>query len=178
MDKNENPIELAELSDEEIERQWRKFETKHFKEKAEGKISWLKVAATFLGIVMITGAAFAFIHVINDHSQSTTANDVSLTAEREMQTVRHSNAELADTTAIAQPDETEVVEFDDVELCDILEQMANHYHLTLRYEGEQSKHVRLFFKWDKQADISSVVKLLNTYKRIDLKLEDETLIVK
>lgn len=171
--------DMADVSDEEIEVEWKEFETKHFKPKDNNVVSlgrsWLKVAAVLVGIVMITCAAFAFIHIYNVHQQDTSQN---LPIENNETAVPNVNNEMADTTTTTQPNDGDIVEFDDVELNVMLEQMATHYHLKLKYENEQSRHIRLFFKWNTNADIASIVKILNNYNRISMELSGDTLIVK
>lgn len=175
--------EQAGIDDDEISRQWAAFEAKHFtQEKPETTIigrSWLKIAAMFVGVVMIVGMAFAAVHIINSQRQSTaTQTEAAAMMKDETLKSQLDATELADTTAATSTEETDIVEFDDVELSDILNAMAAYYHIELQYENKQSKHIKLFFKWNKQADVASIVELLNSYDRINMELSGETLIIK
>lgn len=175
--------ERAKLSDEEIDKQWQAFEAAHYKpnsnENARGKgWRWTKIAAMFVGVVMIAGVAFATIQMVVGRQQSASPTEKALT-DNENSSVASSNMAVApDSLTTAATDFANIVEFDDVELHSILTAMADYYKLKLKYENEQSKHIRMFFKWNKQSDIASIVELLNSYDRISIALEGNTLTVK
>lgn len=175
--------EQTAIGDDEINRQWQAFEIKHFgKGKRNGKSverSWLKVAALFVGVVLIAGVAFAAIGIItNRHQGISTQIETVLEATEKTMGLPSNKAVLSDTLITMPIDSSGIVQFDDVELHDILSAMAAHYHLKLQYESEQTKHVKLFFKWNKRADKASIVELLNSYNRISMELSGETLIIK
>ena len=66
---HDDNIDTSDIIDEE----WTKFEAEHFgseklKEKSV-KIALLKIAAIFIGLLMLSGIAYATIHLINNSSQ-------------------------------------------------------------------------------------------------------------
>lgn len=175
--------EKADISDDEIDRQWKSFETElsakeERKNNTAGR-SWLQIAATFVGILMIAGVAFAAIHIINNNRQNAMSQNQSNAVATENGSASQANtAQLADTTTTVHGEEGDIVEFDDVPLGDILKAMAAHYKLKLQFENEQSKHIKMFFKWNKQSDIAEIVEILNSYNRINIEQNGDVLIVK
>ena len=66
---HDEDIDMKDIVDEE----WAKFEAEHFgseqgKVKSK-KVSFLKIAAMFIGVLMLSGIAYAAIHVISSHKQ-------------------------------------------------------------------------------------------------------------
>ena len=66
---HDDEIDTSDIIDEE----WTKFEATHFggeKGKAKSdRFSFLKIAAMFIGVLMLGGIAFATIHIISSGSQ-------------------------------------------------------------------------------------------------------------
>lgn len=173
----------AELSDDEIESQWKSFEakmaTRKERERKSAHYSWMKIAAMFVGVVMIAGVAFAAIdYMVRTSKAVSPSADIAQNAKENNSALRGNDVATADTLSVVQDEKDNIVEFDDVELHGILTAMADYYKLKLKYENEQSKHIKMFFKWNKQSDIASIVELLNSYDRINIVLEGNTLTVK
>lgn len=173
----------TDISDDEIDRQWETFEAKHSmlwqRESRRMGWSWMKIAAMFVGVMMIVGVAFAAIKVIVGHRQEASLKaEKTLTANKQSPVSTVNTVALSDSIDSAATDSANIVRFDDVELQTILNAVAQHHGLKLQYENEQSKHIRMFFKWNKQADIASIVQMLNSYDRISIELDGNVLIIK
>ena len=55
------------VSEQDVEDEWKEFASKHFA-KQKPQYNWLKMAAMFIGILFVTGLAFASIHMIRHNS--------------------------------------------------------------------------------------------------------------
>ena len=66
-------LKQAMMSDEnnenDVDAEWQRFAHTHLTEQ-KPEHSWLKIAATFIGILMMSGIAFAAIHVIRHVSNA------------------------------------------------------------------------------------------------------------
>ena len=66
-------LKQAMLSDENdvnnVDAEWQRFAQTHLTEQKPER-SWLKIAATFIGILMMSGIAFAAIHIIRNFSNA------------------------------------------------------------------------------------------------------------
>jgi hypothetical protein len=167
---HDDDIDTSDIIDEE----WTKFEAKHFgseKRKVRSeKSSFLKIAAMFIGVLMLSGIAYAAIHIVSNHvggDMKSSAQEVQVTNSRQQQ-----NDELpADSTAM-QPKI-----YEDVELATILDDIATFHQVEPVYKKEDSKHIRLYFTWDKKQTIDNLIDTFNKFERIHITRHDNILII-
>ena len=69
------------------------------------------------------------------------------------------------------------VVFENTELASILKQMASYYHKELIFNNDNSRHLRLYFNWNKKEDLQQNIKLLNGFSRINITCTDNTITV-
>ena len=166
-------LKQAMMSDENIENdvdaEWQRFAQTHLTEQKPDR-SWLKIAATFIGILMMSGIAFAAIHIIRNVSNA------GLDPQEPIQktTVANPNQLPADTlkTDSIPP---KVVRYDEATLEQILTDMADYYGLTLNWKSEEAKTLRLFYIWNKQQSAVEAIRSMNSFERICLELSDSIL---
>ena len=166
-------LKQAMMSDEnnvnDVDAEWQRFAQTHLTEQKPDR-SWLKIAATFIGILMISGIAFAAIHIIRNVSNA------GLDPQEPIQktTVANPNQLPADTlkTDSIPP---KVVRYDEATLKQILTDMANYYGLTLNWKSEEAKTLRLFYIWNKQQSAEEAITSMNSFERISLELNDSIL---
>lgn len=159
--------------DVDVNAAWAEFAQQNIKPQR----NWMKIAASTVGIIVISGAAFAAIHFIRTNRVET---PVEKPAVEQRVVKQHA---VTDTTSIVKPvaeektvDMSPVV-FEDAPLSDILSQMAEFYHVKVVYHNEDATKVRLYFNWDKSQSVDDCIKILNSFKRINLIYSDNTITV-
>lgn len=163
---NHQPVE----SQEAIDAAWQDFEAKHFPKAA--KVSILhKVAASFIGLLFISGIAFAAVHIVRNY-RNAVGEDVKSPTQETQISDSHQQALPTDTTATVPP-----VVFDNVTLDSILPQIARHYGYTVSFRSDKSKPLRLFLTWNPQDSIQKVTDKLNLFEQIHIVLDEQTMIV-
>lgn len=192
---HDDNIDTSDIIDEE----WTKFEAEHFKgEKTEvrgERIPWRKIAAiltfgraclrsgeqmqtslssrlvaSFIGLLMLSGIAYATIHLINNNTQK----------PQEEQTVATANTQHSTGNAqLAEQDSTQLkpIVYEDTELATILSDIATFYQMEPVYKKEASKHIRLYFTWDKKQTIDDIIDTFNKFERIHITRDNQKLIV-
>jgi len=151
-----------------IDEEWTKFEAEHF--KGEKIIPLRKIAAIFIGVLMLSGIAYAAIHVISNSSQKPQEEQTVVTANSHPSTV---NSQLAEQdSTLYKP-----IIYEDAELATILSDMATFYHVEAVYKSETGKHIRLYFTWDKKQTIDDLIDTFNKFERIHITRERQKLIV-
>ena len=55
--------------------------------------------------------------------------------------------------------------------------MADYYHKELIFNNDNSRHLRLYFNWNKKEDLQQNIKLLNGFSRINITCTDNTITV-
>ena len=167
MSKTQSAYDMRhEISDEEIDSEWRRL-------KRHDQRRWIRIAAMFVGVLMLTGVSFAAIHLWNlssNHSQS--GEGSSNLQDKNISARQH--ASLSSQRGAG--DEATVV-FDNVTLDSILPQIASHYGYDLRFRTDKSKMLRLFLTWNPQDSIQRVAEKLNLFEQIHIELEEKTIIV-
>ena len=165
-------LKQAMMSDEnnenDVDAEWQRFAQTHLTEQKPER-SWLKIAATFIGILMMSGIAFAAIHILRHQHKS----EMLQTAD----TVAVANSSLY-THHSSLPNDSippKVVRYDEATLEQILTDMADYYELTLNWKSEEAKTLRLFYIWNKQQSAVEAMRSMNSFERIRLELNDSIL---
>ena len=132
--------------------------------RAKGMTLW-KIAAMFIGILLLTGISFAAVRLAQGNLGG---NPKSPTQEVQM------------TTSYQQPTEEmpkdSIRTFENAELQQILSEMANHYQVNVDYRNEQARHIRLYIKWDTSAPLSQMMERLNNFEKVCIRLSNNQII--
>ena len=170
---HDDDIDTSDIIDEE----WTKFEAEHFGNDQRSNPSLFtlhssltKIAASFIGLLMLSGIAYATIHLINNSKQK----------PQEEQTVTASNSQSSTLNAqLAESDSTDMkpIIYEDTELATILSDIATFYQVEPVYKKADSKHIRLYFTWDKKQTIDDLIDTFNKFERIHITREHQKLIV-
>ena len=167
-------IDTSDIIDEE----WTKFEAEHFKDGRNSSSSILhffhstkKIAALFIGVLILSGITYAAIHMISSNPQSEQVDQTVAVDNTQPLTINAQQSASADSTII-QP-----VVFENAELGRILQEIASFYQCEVVYKKEKTKRVRLFFTWDKKQSLDQVVETFNKFERFHIAKENQKLIV-
>ena len=167
-------IDTSDIIDEE----WTKFEAEHFKDGRNSNSSILqffnsakKMAALFIGVLILSGITYAAIHIISSNPQSEQVDQTVAVDNTQPLTINAQQSASADSTII-QP-----VVFENAELGRILQEIASFYQCEVVYKKEKTKRVRLFFTWDKKQSLDQVVETFNKFERFHIAKENQKLIV-
>ena len=152
-----------------VDAEWQRFAQTHLTEQKPER-SWLKIAATFIGILMMSGIAFAAIHIIRNFSNA------GIEPQKTIQETTIANPhQLPADTIKTDSIPPKVVRYDEATLEQILTDMANYYGLTLNWKSEDAKTLRLFYIWNKQQSAVEAIRSMNSFERIRLELSDSIL---
>ena len=171
---HDEDIDTSDIIDEE----WTKFEAEHFKDGRNSNSSILqffnsakKMAALFIGVLILSGITYAAIHMISSNPQSEQVDQTVAVDKTQPSTINTQQSASADSTII-QP-----VVFENAELSMILQEIASFYQCEVVYKKEKTKRVRLFFTWDKKQSLDQVVETFNKFERFHIAKENQKLIV-
>lgn len=174
--------ERAEDEDIDVEKAWKAFSQSHPESShplSRHRIPrWLRVAAVFLGCVLLAGVTFAAMTRLGWIRSPFVAE--------KSEVVQHApvTAALRDTTATADSitpkQETKksapvVKVFDNTTLSDILSAMGQYYGLKVVYSSATAKAIRLHFEWDQAKSIDANIAILNGFQQIAITRNGDTL---
>ncbi len=68
--------------------------------------------------------------------------------------------------------------FDNITLLDIMQSLGRWYNVTIKFENQSAMNYRMHFLTDRKAGLEHAIVLLNRMKKVNITLEDGTLIVR
>ena len=89
----------------------------------------------------------------------------------------HTPAVGSETSVPELPVSEEMVLFEDKSLSEVLERIAMHYGVSVKYNSPERKNLRLYFRWDPNQDLMDAVESLNNFEQIRISVENKTLTV-
>ena len=175
MSKTQSAIDVArndkEVTDDIIDSEWQRL----MKEQTHTSFftlhsSFLKFAAMFIGVLMLSGIAIAAIHIVRQHQQAEQKKEVTADSNSRLSN-SNSQLEVADSIAL-QP-----VVYENIPLEKIIPEIAGHYNVAVSFQNDSVRQIRLFYQWKPEYTIEKVVEMLNNFEALQLQLERDTLFV-
>ena len=168
-----------EAEDEQLDMDalWQEFEAEHeleFDEPETKRVSMplRKIAAMFIGVALTAGVAFAAIQIVRSVSKPA-PEPTKIEAPAAPKAAQPDDEVPADTVVAVKP-----VVFDNVELTQIMAQIAAHYKAEVEIENEDAGAYRLYFEWNSQETLEHVVERLNRFESINIELNNNKMTVK
>ena len=175
-----------EDEDIDVNAEWEHFAIEH---SIPQRRNWKRIAASTIGIIFISGLAFAatvqlgilpFFNSkeeveIHPKTPHITATDSIKKAQAERKAVSDSlNRVLLHKTDSIPP---QPIVFEDTSLKTIVDAIAAYYHVDVKVLNPVSTHIRLYFKWDRQCNLQQNIELLNAFDRVKVSYSDNTLTI-
>ena len=166
----------------DAEEAWEKFSGKRKEESGKRKeesgkrnvergkrLPLLKIAAMFVGVLMLSGIAYAAVQIIRSQESGV----------RSQEAVVSTNTQYLSPNTQAPADSTQMkpIVYEDAELATILNEIATFHQCEVVYKSEASKHIRLYFTWDQKATIDDIIGTFNKFERIHITRDNKKLIV-
>lgn len=134
---------------------------------------WLKAAASIIGVLMLSGIAYAAIHIIS--------RNAGVDEETPTHEVQNINSPLNDD-AIVETFTTDSIPqtriFENTPLDEMVSEIAHYYNKVADIQSKEAHELRLYYKWDPKDALENVVDDLNHFDHVNLAIEDDKLIVK
>lgn len=170
----------------DVDKAWKEFSEKHNKAKSISNgtntpyRNRMQIAASIIGIIFLSGVALAAVQ--NGWLKFAVSDKVADNNTTTEQTVKQKpSADDSLKAVTAEPKDSldmKPVVFDNTELGTILTQMADFYHVKVRYDNDDTQHVRLFFNWNKTKTLEQNLEILNAFDRIQIEYAEGELVVK
>jgi hypothetical protein len=164
------------VSKEETESAWKQFKSAHFNDSEEPQQASVhkmptlfKMAAMFIGILLISGIAVAAI-VKSLNSDNDEEEKKIPTTEARVATPEQQSIEETGTPA-------RTVVFEDAELQQIVDSLSIYYKVKPAYRQEQARHLRLYYEWDQHHSIEDVTRQINHFDHISISMKGDSIII-
>ena len=156
-----------EIDDKTIDVEWKKL-------TLSSRRNWLRVAAMFIGVLMLSGITFAAIHMLRF---MIVPKFQPVPTEQPLQakpTAAHPSDNNKNDSTIAM----QAVVFENVPLDSIIKEIACYHHLDVELQNEEAKLLRFYFVWKQDDNLQEVIEKLNMFEHVNTTVENNKLIVK
>ena len=174
MSKTRSAIDSAraneQITDQVIDDEWQRFEMRHYSKKPSR--NWMKIAASFIGLLIASGIVFAAIRISHRHQKQEVLKTEVTESMTSPATTVHADTPTNDTVAV-QP-----VVYDNIPLEKMLPEIAAHYDVEVTFANEAVRGFRFSFVWNPQQGIDQVISDLNQFERLTVTSKDNQITVK
>jgi hypothetical protein len=163
---------MTEVPEPEVDAEWQRFEQEHFAPTKNRR--WLKVAAIFLGVIMLSAFTYAAIQTVRAH-QPEKKHPITEQVENtdgSVPTPSPTEAETIDSVSMEQP-----VTFDNVALETIIGDIAARHQMQVEFRNEDARALRFYFVWQPDEDLDAVLERLNLFESVNISKEGNTIVV-
>ena len=138
-----------------------------------------KIVASFIGVLLVSGIAFAAIHIMRHYvgQDMPTPPQETQIVEPHQQIALDDTVKVETTDTIAPKATMEPVVFDNVPLEEMLPEIATHYDATVTFGNDNARQLRFRFVWNPKQDIGHVVNDLNQFESLTVTLKDNQITV-
>ena len=150
----------------DVDAEWQRFASQKPKRRSWG---WMQIAAAFIGLLMLSGIAYAAIHIV---SSSRSQQAVENQGDRSLDSVQNHEPVPLILHSIPEPKT-----FENVPLKDITAELASFYHIATEVRNDEAAALRLYYPWNLQMPLRQVVEELNRFEKVHLTLTSDTLII-
>lgn len=154
----------------DVDAAWQKFNQKI--QPQQHSFGWMKIAASFIGVLLVTGIAFAAIQIVRYTQQHTPKTEEVINTPKSAN-VTPADTLTTDTIATPQP-----IIYDNIPLEKMLPEIAAHYDAKVTFINDEARLLRFYFVWHPQKGIEKVVSDLNQFERLNITLNDNQITVK
>ena len=154
----------------DVDAAWQKFNQKI--QPQQHSFGWMKIAASFIGVLLVSGIAFAAIQIVRYAQQNTPKTEEVINTPKSAN-VTPADTLTTDTIATPQP-----IIYDNIPLEKMLPEIAAHYDAKVTFVNDEARQLRFHFMWHPQKGIEKVVSDLNQFERLNITLNDNQITVK
>ena len=131
------------------------------------------MAASFIGVLLVSGMAFAAIHIVRMvNSQKAETVQTEQPASYKPSSVLPADTVKTDTTDTVQP-----VVFDNVPLEKMLTKIAAYYHAEVSFQNDDVRQLRFHFVWKREDGLGHAIEKLNRFESLSVRLDENKIIV-
>ena len=131
----------------------------------------MKIAASLIGVLLVSGIAFATIQIVRYAQQDTPKPEEVINTPKPA-IITPTDTLTTDTIAIPQP-----IIYDNIPLEKMLPEIAAHYDTKVTFVNDEARQLRFRFVWNPQNGINQVVSDLNQFECLTVTLNDNQITV-
>ena len=159
----------------DMDKAWEQFEQTHLTAQKHGRL-WQRVAATVLGVLMMSGIAWATVYTVRHFTATDTSKQKTEKVANTSQTEAEAGTNLGVADSSAVENEAPVV-FDNTPLEQMLDEIAAYYGMTVEFQNDDARNLRFHFVWNKGDGLEKVLEDMSHFESVTIEQTDNRLIV-
>lgn len=169
--------EELKVEEPDVDQEWEKFLAQSLPTPVRSGVlttttsrRWMKMAASFIGILLVSGIAFAAIwkHAHPKSGEVIPYSEKIDVYKQESPPSLGEAGEGADTVPVV---------FDNVSLDTMLADMTAYYGVEVVFKNDATRQLRFHFVWKREDGLNRAVEKLNRFESLAIRLEDNKIIV-
>lgn len=157
----------------DVEKEWKELEKKHPKEDGPQRMmyhSWIKIAAAFVGLLMLSGISYAAYHIASQHAakEPVVAEADSVKTDK---TAKEKTTSDQNWIKI-EPTKKAPVIFEDAELSAILKYIADKANVKVEYRNPSAAQIRFYLQWDSKDTLQDIIDKLNHFEKVHVSFDE------
>lgn len=126
---------------------------------SNGKYVWLRIAAMFAGVLLLSGIAFATIYFVKSKESRVESN------------IRLESSPQGGTGG------GQSIRFEEVRLDSILGVVSAHYSKAVSFDSDEAKGLKFIIEWEPDAPLADFIEGINMFDGLQLTLQRDTIFV-
>lgn len=129
----------------------------------------MRWAAIIIGVLMLSGITYAAMHIVSNIESKP---KVAITNRKpDVKKVKK-------TYGIeAAPTKQEAVIYNNVELQQIMQYIADGYSVKVEFKNEAARTLRFYLQWEADDSLQEIIDKINHFEKVHLTLHEETIII-
>jgi hypothetical protein len=128
-----------------------------------------KIAAVFIGLLMLSGIAYAAVRIVSNMESNP---KVAITDRKpDVKKVKKSFGTKA------APTKQEPVKYNNVELQQIMQYIADGYGVKVEFKNEAARTLRFYLQWEADDTLQEIIDQINHFEKVHLTLTDEIITI-
>ena len=130
---------------------------------------WYRIAAMFIGVLMLSGIAYATINhfIVEDEQPKVAIME------------RKPDIEKVEKTYGVEKNKKkkEPVIFNNVELQQIMQYVADGYSVKVEFRNKAARTIRFYLQWEADDTLQEIIDKINHFEKVHLTLNEETITI-
>ena len=129
----------------------------------------MRWAAIIIGVLMLSGITYAAVHIVSNIESKP---KVAITNRKpDMKKVKKTYGVEAAST------KQEPVIYNNVELQQIMQYIADGYSVKVEFKNEAARTLRFYLQWEADDTLQEIIDKINHFEKVHLTLHEETIII-
>ena len=140
------------------------------KQSEDWKHPLMKIAAVFVGLLMLSGVSYAAYHAISRYIDN---EDVAVEVNKaKSDNTVDKNTAVNQARMKVEPTEKSPVVFEDAELSAILKYIADKTKGNVAYRNASAAHVRFYLQWDSKDSLQDIIDKINHFEKVHVSFDE------